>query len=117
MLHGYWQLYYSNQNFRFYKDIANDVEQWFDTSSHAEDDKIPLPIGKNKKLIGLFKDKLGGKIIKEFVGFRAKTYEYLMDDDSENEIGKETIKCTIERILKFNDYKDCQSNDKIKLKS
>ena len=40
-----------------------------------------------------------------------------MDDDSENEIGKETIKCAIERTLKFNDYKDCQSNDKIKLKS
>ena len=29
-----------------YKDIANDVEKWFDTSNYSEDDKRPLPIGK-----------------------------------------------------------------------
>ena len=33
----------------FYKDIADDVEKWFDTSNYEEDDKRPLPIGKNKK--------------------------------------------------------------------
>ena len=37
----------------------------------------------NKKVIGLFKDELGGKIMKEFCAFRAKTYAYLMDDHSE----------------------------------
>ena len=56
----------------FYKDIANDVEKWFDTSNYDESDKRPLPIDKNKKVIGLFKDELGGKIMIEFVGFRAK---------------------------------------------
>ena len=45
----------------FYEDIVNDVEKWlFDTSNY--DDNRPLPIGKNKKVIGLFKDELGGKI-------------------------------------------------------
>ena len=39
---------------------------------------------KTKKAIGLFKDELGGKILVEFVGLRAKTYVYLMDDDSEH---------------------------------
>ena len=57
----------------FYEDIANDVEKWFDTSDYNKDDKRPLPIGKNKKVIGLFKDELGGKNMKEFVGLRAKT--------------------------------------------
>ena len=38
-----------------YNDIANDVEKWFDSSNYDEDDKILLPIGKNKKIIGLFK--------------------------------------------------------------
>ena len=45
---------------------------------------MPLPIGKNKKVIGLFKNELGGKIMKEFVGLRAKTWSYLMDDGNEH---------------------------------
>ena len=55
----------------FYEDIANEVEKWFDTSKYDEDDKRSLLIGKNKKLIGLFKDELGGKIMTKFVGLRA----------------------------------------------
>ena len=62
----------------FYEDIANDVEEWFDTSNY--DNNRPLPIGKNKKVISVFKDELGGKIMKEFVAFRAKIYGWLMDD-------------------------------------
>ena len=73
----------------FYEDIANDVERWLDTSSYDENAKRPLPIGKNKKVIGLFKDELGGKIIKEFCALRVKTYPYLMDDDSEKKKLKE----------------------------
>ena len=61
----------------FYKDIANDVERWFDTSNYDENDKRPLPIGKNKKVIGMFKDELGGKIMKEFCAPRVKTYAFL----------------------------------------
>ena len=38
----------------FYKDIANDVGKWFGTSNYDEDDKRPIPIGKNKKVIDLF---------------------------------------------------------------
>ena len=56
----------------FFEDISNDVEKWFDTSNYNKKDKIPLPIGKNKKLPGLFKDELGGKIIAEFVALRPK---------------------------------------------
>ena len=67
----------------FYEEIADDVEKWFDTSNYSKDGKRPFPIGNNKKKIGLFKDELGGKSMKEFVGLRAKTYAYLMDDDSE----------------------------------
>ena len=49
----------------------------------------PLPIGK-KKVIELFKDELGGKIIKEFCALRAKKYAYLMSDDSEVKNAKGT---------------------------
>ena len=66
-------------NWRFYEDITNDVERWFDTSNFDENDKRPLPIGKNKKVPGLFKDELGGRIVIEFVGIRPKTWAYLID--------------------------------------
>ena len=56
----------------FYEDIANDVEKWFDTSNYDENDKRPLPIGKNKKVIHFFKDELGGKIMTKFVGLKQK---------------------------------------------
>ena len=48
----------------FYKDVANDVKRWFDTSNYDKIDERPLPIGKNKKALGFLKDELGGKIMK-----------------------------------------------------
>ena len=58
----------------FYKDINNDVDKWFDTSNYDKNDNRPLEIGKNKKVIGKFKDELGGKIITEFCSLRTKAY-------------------------------------------
>ena len=101
----------------FYEGIANDIEEWFDTSNCDENDKRPLPIGKNKKVIGLFKDELGGKVMKEFVALSAKTYSYLMDDYSEHKKAKVTKKCVIKRRLMFENYTDCLFNDKTILKS
>ena len=40
----------------FFVDTFNDVEIWYDTSNYDENDKRPLSIGKNKKVIELFKD-------------------------------------------------------------
>ena len=51
-------------------------------------------IVKKKKF---FKNELGGKIMKEFVGFRRKTYPYLMDDDAEYKQAKGTKRCKIKR--------------------
>ena len=47
-----------------FEHINNDVERWFDTSNYDENDKRPLQISVNKKVTGLFKDELGGKIMK-----------------------------------------------------
>ena len=65
----------------------------------------------------MFKDELGGRIIKEFCTLRAKTYSYLMDDDSEVKKSKGTKKCLIKRELMFENYIDCLRNDKIILNS
>ena len=99
----------------FYKDIANDVEKRFDTSNYEVD--RPLSTGKNKKVIGLMKDELGGKIITEFVTLRPKTYSYLTDDCKEDKKAKGTKKCVIKRMTKFNDYKNCLLKDEVILKS
>ena len=89
----------------FYEDIANDVEEKLDTSNYEVN--RPLSIGKNKNVIGLMKDELGGKIMTEFVTLRAKTYSYLMDDVKNDKKAKGTKKCVIKQRLKFNDYKEC----------
>ena len=99
----------------FYKDIADDVEKRFDTSNYEVD--RPLPTGKNKKVIGLMKDELGGRIMIEFVASGPKTYSYLTDDSEEDKRPKGTKKCVTKRRLKFSDYKDCLLNNEIMLKS
>ena len=65
----------------------------------------------------MLKDELGGRIMKEFCTLRAKTYSYLMDEDSEIKESKETKKCVIKQELMFENYTDCLLNHKITLKS
>ena len=99
----------------FYKDIVNDVEKRFDTSNYECD--RPLPTGKNKKVIGLMKDELGGRVNAEFVDLRPKTYSYLTDDCKEDKKAKGTKKCVIKRMIKFDYYKNCLLNGEVILKS
>ena len=108
----------------FYKDISNNVENRFDTSNYEVNTsetsalaRRPLPTGKNKKIIGLMKDELGGKIITEFVTLRPKTYSFLTDDGKEDKKAKGTKKCIIKKKIKFNDYKKCLFSDELILKS
>ena len=60
-----------------------------------------------KKVIGLMKDELGGKIMTKFGGLRAKTYSYLIDDSSKDKKAKDTKKYVIKRKFKFENYKIC----------
>ena len=62
------------------------------------------------------KDESGGKIMKEFVALRAKTYAYLMDNDGEEKKAKGTKTCVIKRELMFENYKDCLFNGESILK-
>ena len=78
------------------KDIAEDIEIRFDTSNYELD--RPLPEGKNKKkILGLKKDELSGKVMTKFFGVRAKNYSYLIDDVNEDKEVKVTITCVIKR--------------------
>ena len=62
------------------------------------------------------KDELGGKTMTKFAVPRAKTYSYLIDDDSEVKKAKGTKKCVIKRMLKCNDYKSFVLNNTVVLK-
>ena len=90
----------------FYKDIANDVENWFVTSGYNKEDNRPLPIGKNKKVIGMFKDELDGGIMTENANARAKTCAYNYDKNKEKKKAKGTKKCVIKNNLTFDDFKN-----------
>ena len=101
----------------FYKDIANDVEARFDTSGYSKTDSRPLPIGLNKKVIGLMKDELGGRIMTEFVALRPKLYSYKVLDGSEDKKCKGIKKCVVKETLTFEDYKTCLFNHSTEYRS
>ena len=53
------------------------------------------------------KGELGEKIMTEFVGLKANTHSYLIDDGSKDKKAKDTKKCVIKRKCKFENYKNC----------
>ena len=101
----------------FYEDIANDVQARFDTSGYSKTDFRQLPIGLNKKVIGLMKDELGGKIMTEFVALRPKLYSYRELDGSEDKKCKGIKKCVVKKTLTFEDYMTCLFNDSTEYRS
>ena len=80
-------LMYEIQTEDFYKDINGDVKDRFDTSDYPPNHPSGILTGCNKKVLGMFKDEAGGKIIDEFVGLRSKLYSFKMFE------GKESKKC------------------------
>ena len=101
-------LIYNIKTEDFYVDIAEDVPTRFDTSGYIPD--RPLPIGLNKKVIGLMKDKLRGAIMTEFVALRPKLYSYRKLDGTEDKKCKGIKKCVVKKTLTFEDYKACLLN-------
>ena len=83
-----------------------DVESRFDTSGYPNNGSTPLPIGKNKKVIGLMKDELGSEIMKEFLILRPKMYSYRVGN-SEPKKCKGIKKCVVKKTISFVDYKKC----------
>ena len=96
-------LIYEIETEDFYQDIANDVEEKFDTSDFLEDHPSNIPTGKNKKVIGMIKDETAGKIIDEFIGLRAKLYSYKIDS-VENKKCKGVKKNVVKNRIIHDDY-------------
>ena len=74
----------------------------------------------NKKIPGLFKDEMRGKIMTEFCAIRAKTCAFTGDDGKnikENKKAKGIKKCVIKNDFMFQDYKNSLFNDEVIRKS
>ena len=91
----------------FYKDISGDVKDRFDTSGHPPNHPSGIPTGCNKKVLGMFKDEVGGRCIEEFVGLRAKLYSYKMFEGEESKKCKGIKKSTVKKSIMHEDYKTC----------
>ena len=97
-------LIYSIETDDFRKDVANDIKDRFNTSGYNSN--RPLPVGLNKKVIGLMKDELSGEIMTEFVTLRPKIYAY-KTEESESSKCKGIKKCIVQKTISFEDYKIC----------
>ena len=105
-------LMYEIQTKDFYKDISGDVKDRFDTSDYPENHPSGIPTGENKKVLGMMKDEVAGKIIKEFVGLRSKLYSFVMDDGGETKKCKGIKKQVVESSIRHEHYKTCLTTGK-----
>ena len=109
-------LMYEIETEDFYKDISGDVKDRFDTSDYPPNHPSGIPRGCNKKVLGVFKDEVGGKIIEKFVGLRAKLYSYKMLEGEENKKCKGVKKSVVKRSITHEDYEQCLFTGKEQLR-
>ena len=110
-------LMYEIQTEDFYKDISKDVEKRFDTSDYPPNHPSGIPSGLNKKVLGMFKDEVKGKVIDEFFGLRAKLYSVKMFEGKETKKCKRVKKSVVKKsIITHEDYKKCLFTGKEQLR-
>ena len=95
----------------FYKDINNDVITRFDTSDYPTDHPSGIITGVNKKVIGMFKDEVGGKQITHFVGLRPKLYSFKIEDNKVVKKCKGVKSNVVKKSIDFNNYVKCLLED------
>ena len=100
-------LMYLIQTDDFYHDIKYDITKKFDTSDYVDNHTSGIKTGVNKKVIGKFKDEVGGKQITHFVGLRPKLYTFKVEEKGETRKAKGLKKNVIKKSLSFEDYKKC----------
>ncbi len=98
-------LCYEIQTDDVYEDIKNDVDKWYDTSNYDKDHPSGLYSGKNKKVIGYYKDECGGKFITEFVGLKPKSYSYETSDGEVEKKCKGVKKYVVKNHITHEHYK------------
>ena len=100
-------LAYEIKTNHFYKDINPDIEKRWDTSDYPTNHPSGIKTELNSKVLCMLKDEADEKQIVSFVGLRAKLYSYKMLDGSEDKKCKGVTRNVTERIIQFDDYREC----------
>ena len=95
-----------------YEDIRSRTD-WFDFSNYETNH--PNYDKRNDKIPGKFKDEMGGKLITEFVGLRAKMYSIKTEDGKEKKTAKGILKVVKDKEIIHQNYKQCLF-DKLQMK-
>lgn len=95
----------------FYEDIHADISLYFDTSKYSNPNIFNLPL-LNKQVLGMMKDEVNGKIIKEFVGLRAKMYSIKIDQEDKEIKKVKGVKFSCVKKLSVDDFRLCLLNKK-----
>ena len=103
----------------FFKDIKDDLKEWFDTSGYEKNRVLPDEFKKNasvnKKIIVKMKDELGKGHMSEFVAIAPKVYVYqqihIANTLSADKKARGTNKSVTKKSLSFDLYKKCLFNN------
>ncbi|XP_065198485.1 uncharacterized protein LOC135830026 isoform X1 [Sycon ciliatum] len=88
-----------------YTDMSNNITA-YDTSNYSPSHHLYSTV--NKKVVGKFKDELGGKPIKEFIGLRSKMYAYRCEDNDDNgKRAKGVQRSVLKNTITVDDYRTC----------
>ena len=93
-----------------YDDICGNSE-WFDFSNYPVDHKN-YDNDKNNLIPGKMKDEMGGELILEFVGLRAKMYSILNYNGENKRTAKGVIEQVKKKQIQHEDYKTSLFNSK-----
>ena len=91
-----------------YQDIAQNLDN-YDTSNYQPNH--PLFSNTNKKIIGKFKDELGGQLLTEFIGIRPKMYSYVGEESGKR--AKGVKKSVLKKTITHEDYRSCLFEKKV----
>ena len=89
----------------FYRDMKEDMEQWYDTSDYPP--SHPCHSKQNTKRLGFFKDETNGVPILEFIGLRAKMYSIRLADGTTKMTAKGIDRGFVKRSIKHEQYRAC----------
>jgi hypothetical protein len=85
----------------------------FDTSDFASNNEWKIPL-VHKKVSGLMKDELNGRIMTHFVGLRSKMYTYNVKGGKCVKKSKEIKSNVVKNQITFQDYVDCLQKHVVK---